>query len=386
MNNPYGIKVADFSQGMQGLMTGVERKAQFEQKKAAETKNLKMREEAYRLMQEGTPEEVGEYVAKNPGASQVFEDVIGITNKVTKDHKAQTSWDILRGKTEDIPGKLIEHGKVIDQQGGDATETIGAVKQSSKDPEKIREGAKKYLLSIGDPNIKAFIENERKQQEADFKERELAQKSETTAIKEYKYGLENPGFAIRKKNEADVQKTKEISKQTYKDSQSLRKEFLGQSKDYVKVRDAYTRVKGSTADPSPAGDLSLIFNYMKMLDPGSVVRESEFATAAATGSYGDRIQASVQKVMSGERLTKKQRNDFVSKASVLMNGMKKQHKKRERNYRSIASKNKLPVDEVVIDITAPVEEMKKVQYSEGQTATGPQGQKIIFRNGQWETM
>ena len=97
---------------------------------------------------------------------------------------------------------------------------------------------------------------------------------------------------------------------------ALRKEFLTQSKEYQKVRDSYTRVVGSTMDPSPAGDLSLIFNYMKMLDPGSVVRESEFATAAATGSYGQRIQASVQRVLSGERLASKMRADFVGKASV----------------------------------------------------------------------
>ena len=42
----------------------------------------------------------------------------------------------------------------------------------------------------------------------------------------------------------------------------LRKEFIGQSKDFIKIRDSFKRVEVSNTDPSPAGDLSLIFNYM----------------------------------------------------------------------------------------------------------------------------
>jgi len=212
----------------------------------------------------------------------------------------------------------------------------------------------------------------------------------TTAIKEFEYGEKNPKFKLAQKAKADAQKTKDVKGKTFEDSSKLRKEFLAQSKEYQKVRDAYTRVVNSTKDPSPAGDLSLIFNYMKMLDPGSVVRESEFATAASSGSFGERIQAATQKVLSGERLSPNMRADFVKKSGALMEGMQKQHMKREANYTGIAGKNGLPVDEVVVDITAPAEGPDPTgitpKYTEGQTATGPGGQKIIFRNGNWEAM
>lgn len=178
----------------------------------------------------------------------------------------------------------------------------------------------------------------------------------TTAIKEFEYGEKNPKFLLAQQKKLDAASTKSASEGTFKDSTTLRKEFLSQSKDYQKVRDSYTRVIGSTQDPSPAGDLSLIFNYMKMLDPGSVVRESEFRTAASAGSYGDRIQASVQKILSGERLSSDMRQDFVQKASVLLKGMEDQHTKRAGEYTKIALSNNLPVDEVVVDITAPSEE------------------------------
>ena len=57
---------------------------------------------------------------------------------------------------------------------------------------------------------------------------------------------------------------------------ALRKEFTGlqKIKDFSKVSDAYTRVVESSRDPSAAGDLALIFNYMKVLDPGPEPRRS----------------------------------------------------------------------------------------------------------------
>lgn len=90
-----------------------------------------------------------------------------------------------------------------------------------------------------------------------------------------------------------------------------------QSKDYIGVRDAYNRVQASANNPSPAGDLSLIFNYMKVLDPGSTVREGEFAQAAATGSLPQQIQAYWDKKTMGFRLTPEQRSDFVRRTQDL---------------------------------------------------------------------
>lgn len=98
-----------------------------------------------------------------------------------------------------------------------------------------------------------------------------------------------------------------------------RKEFTGlqRVKDFDKVANAYGRISASVKEPSAAGDLSLIFNYMKMLDPQSVVREGEFAAAAAAGGYGERIAAMVQKLKDGTLLTAAQRADFVDRANKL---------------------------------------------------------------------
>ena len=138
--------------------------------------------------------------------------------------------------------------------------------------------------------------------------------------------------------------------------EGLRKEYAGIAKPYFEVRDAYARVNQSAQTPSPAGDLALIFNYMKMLDPGSVVREAEFATAARAGSYGDIIQAQVNRIASGERLTDAMRKDFVSQAQGLMSRQEKQYLKTQEQYRGIAKRVGVTPENVMIDFTSPAEE------------------------------
>jgi hypothetical protein len=97
----------------------------------------------------------------------------------------------------------------------------------------------------------------------------------------------------------------------------FRDEFNKLQVDFMKVHRANQRVQVSGVNPTAAGDLSLLFNYMKMLDPGSVVRESEFATAARAGSYGDRMKGAVNQVVNGKRLSENQRADFMQKADEL---------------------------------------------------------------------
>jgi hypothetical protein len=91
----------------------------------------------------------------------------------------------------------------------------------------------------------------------------------------------------------------EAAKNTFDDAKDLRKEFVSASGEFVKIRDAFKRIQVSAQDPSAAGDLALIFNYMKMLDPGSVVRESEFATAANAAGVPDRVRNTFNRILRG---------------------------------------------------------------------------------------
>lgn len=95
----------------------------------------------------------------------------------------------------------------------------------------------------------------------------------------------------------------------------FRTEYNNQTKPFQEVKSAYSRVLAS--EDSAVGDLSLIFGYMKMLDPGSVVREGEFATAQNAAGVPERIQNIYNRVISGERLNASQRNSFKGQAKKL---------------------------------------------------------------------
>jgi hypothetical protein len=90
---------------------------------------------------------------------------------------------------------------------------------------------------------------------------------------------------------------------------------------------------------------------MKMLDPTSVVRESEFATAATTGSYGEKVKAAVSKVITGERLSDAIRQDFVNTAQKLYNDQLDQYNLSKVEYRELAKRYGLNPDNVVIELS-----------------------------------
>lgn len=99
----------------------------------------------------------------------------------------------------------------------------------------------------------------------------------------------------------------------------LRREFnaLPEVREFNNVASAYGNVRTAAENPSAAGDLSLIFAYMKMLDPSSVVREQEFANAQNAAGVPDQVRNAYNRALRGERLNERQRTDFVSQAQNL---------------------------------------------------------------------
>lgn len=164
----------------------------------------------------------------------------------------------------------------------------------------------------------------------------------------------------------------------FKNAKALRGEFTQATKNFADINNSYGRIKVSAENPSPAGDLSLIFNYMKMLDPESVVRESEFATAAATGSYGERIKAFVQKALSGERLSDDQRLDFVNRAKELYKEAATIHSGRVKEFEKKATQFNVDPSTVIFNrqFHNPVVEKPKQKRTPKRTGIY-NGRKVI---------
>jgi hypothetical protein len=131
----------------------------------------------------------------------------------------------------------------------------------------------------------------------------------------------------------------------------LRDEFNALTKDFRAVQDAHTKI--TTTAPTGAGDMSLLYNYVKLLDPTSVVRESEFAAAAASGSFGERVQTAVNKVMTGQRLSTDLRKDFITEANNLYKAQKAGADRIKDQYTNMAKRAKLNPEDVIVDYSAP---------------------------------
>lgn len=93
----------------------------------------------------------------------------------------------------------------------------------------------------------------------------------------------------------------------------LRSQYLTQTANERAVAQAYQAVVA--ADSSAAGDIALVYGFMKMVDPTSAVREGEFATAQNAGSVPERVRAMYNRALSGQRLTPEVRADFVKQAT-----------------------------------------------------------------------
>jgi len=162
----------------------------------------------------------------------------------------------------------------------------------------------------------------------------------------------------------------------------LRVTYTSESKDFVVVRDAYNRIQASASDPSAAGDLALIFNYMKVLDPGSTVREGEFATAQNSAGIPDILRARYNKVQNGQRLADSQRTDFVDRSNKLFSAQQLQQQKINDNYSFLTKSAGVPPEFVVRDITSAMdsqtEALNNIYKSSVPNTTSPTGQLDSF--------
>lgn len=98
-------------------------------------------------------------------------------------------------------------------------------------------------------------------------------------------------------------------------SSENREAFFG----YQKVRNAAEAQRAATArgeQPSGASDIALLIGYMKTLDPGSVVRETEYATAKNAGGVSERVRNIFNNVQNGVILTPKLREEFIKSATT----------------------------------------------------------------------
>jgi len=105
--------------------------------------------------------------------------------------------------------------------------------------------------------------------------------------------------------------------------EKIRKEYQGRTKVFGELQGTFNTLQASSESANGPGDIALITGFMKMLDPGSVVRETEFATARDTAGLFTQLQNRLEKAQNGQLLSPAQRKEYVSLAQKYLDSAQK---------------------------------------------------------------
>ena len=176
----------------------------------------------------------------------------------------------------------------------------------------------------------------------------------TAGVQEYLYARDQGfggSFAEWKKSQQapGVSVSVNTGQKGFDNTLKLRGDFRGEPvyKAHQEMQSAHAQIVQSLKQASPAGDLAGATKLMKLLDPGSVVRESELGMATAASGLMDRITNYASMVVNGTKLTPTQRKEFQTLADALYGESVKQYNGKRNEYKGIASRNELNIDDVV---------------------------------------
>lgn len=95
----------------------------------------------------------------------------------------------------------------------------------------------------------------------------------------------------------------------------LRDDYEAQLKPYIVAREGYQKVVQAAGTGTPAGDIALVFGYMKTLDPTSTVREGEQASVRNSGTIDQTVANVYNQLLTGQgSLTPAQRAQYADSA------------------------------------------------------------------------
>ena len=111
-------------------------------------------------------------------------------------------------------------------------------------------------------------------------------------------------------------------------------------KEYQGMQTAFNQVNTALDQGSPIGDLAGATKMMKLMDEGSVVRETELALAMAAAGRMDRLKNYLSNAMTGQKLTPTQREDFKSLSSELYAAAGQAYNKKRDEYQQFGESYK----------------------------------------------
>lgn len=167
----------------------------------------------------------------------------------------------------------------------------------------------------------------------------------------------------------------------YQAAKDLRTEFNKRIGDVTSGKVSYEKMLASAEVKEGLGDVALITSFMKMLDPGSVVRETEFATARDTAGLFVSLENALKKAQTGEFLSPGQRSTFVALAKQYLSAAEKDGAKTRKSMEGIVNRLGLNPADVFVDVVEEAPAAFPEITTQEQYDALPSG-SVYMENGQ----
>lgn len=156
-------------------------------------------------------------------------------------------------------------------------------------------------------------------------------------------------------------------------------------KNLAQAAPVYRSMLDAAGRDNRAADVNLIYGMAKIMDPGSVVRESEMSVAQAIATLPQRLQAEVKsQVEKTGRLTPELRQDIMQEANSRIRSYNYQFDQDAGMTRGIAERNRMDVRDVIPDF-GKFDEWKAPPRAPATNAAPPiktkPGANYIWQNG-----
>lgn len=282
-----------------------------------------------------------------------YQELVQARRDLLKRRKAEQ--DALDAEAaQDGPGFLsklalgLGAGYSASQAGGNAGQMVNEIYEGNRKEEEARRQARIKAIEGVDGTLRGVTDL--------WKARSKTAADEAKELGRRKWEEERDKKKFDHEKEMAKAKTDaKAPEKAHEYASTLRKEYIGlpTTKATQDTSASIQRVRQSYDNPSAAGDLALIFNYMKMLDPGSTVREGEFANAQNAAGIPDRIKNQYNKLMSGERLGDDQRRDFATQAERQYQAQLNSQKTFMDQYTQLAGKYGVDPSQVLFEFPQP---------------------------------
>ncbi|MFA6064027.1 MAG: hypothetical protein WC736_15670 [Gallionella sp.] len=355
--NDYSVDAKDPAQTlMQGFQFGQGIHAAQVQRQEEERKRLAqaaMQEDFNKVTADPSAENINKLALKYPALSENFKRVSEMMDATKKEQVISQGTQIysaLSAGRADIAADIVKQSIEAHKNSGNVAEQRTAellLKQIEAAPEVAMTTTGLMLEhAMGGKFAESFAKQAEEKRKAALFDPEQAKEKQTLELKKLAADYD---LTIAQTNEA-ILRGKKVSAELPKllmEAESLRKtggmdptkkfdledkvrkEYNSRTGKFTELRGTYDVIKASSVDKSGAGDIALVTSFMKMLDPTSVVRETEFANARDTSGLLQKLQNQAQKLQSGAFLDDTQRQSFVRLAGQYMKAAE-EHEKRTR--------------------------------------------------------